>query len=182
MPLGYSFDTIQPYINNPGQFRVVDRTSIEYLFYNLGDTLKLPNDIVDLFNALTNLSVEKKEKFNNAAAQLQFSEIQKPNFPSAALAYGVVAINALIAEGDYTKDVKNKIKTVITECFPNVSQTQIEILYKDIRCAHFHEGKFPAGEFEMQLFNPFAIIENTFMTLSGHAILRSTLIKWLLNQ
>lgn len=204
---GYDFLSNSAANCSHGTYRSANRNKIERLFYTLGDTLKFPSDIVDLFNAIERLPDEKKSQFDNAAALFQFSEMNKENYPSVALSYAVAAINALIPKSnnkrtkktsicsncakqykekqDTDKPLEEKITTIITECFPKISKDLISSLYKGIRCSHLHAGKFPAGEFDTQLFNPFAAIDNSTGASAirgGYEILRSSLIKWLIIQ
>jgi hypothetical protein len=188
-----------------GTFREIDRNKVEYVYYKQGEKLKCPQDIQILLSSVNELSEKNKKQFYNATALMQFAELQKNNFPSVALSYAVASIDAMTykmkIKSKNEKDsnsifslilhcfkpnrktnLKRKIQIFINRCYPGIDRGIIDALYKDIRCAHFHEGVFPAGEFKMRSMNPFASIDNSDLAraLSGYEILRSTLIKWIL--
>ena len=163
-----------------GKFKEVNREKlVEPVFYN---RLQLPADIRKLFRIYNNLPSDEKQAFLGAARLFTLGLTAGRRYPTVRMAYSVAAIDALIPSGHHTEKA---FTDFVRKYCPEAREEIVNDSYGRIRCAHFHTGAFPGGEYEPFKAGLFSGPDDTMrisFQMNLQEIMWNVLIRWLISK
>lgn len=140
--------------------------------------LSLPPEIQNILRGLDKASPSIGDAFDRCARLYQVAAVVGHQFPSLGLAYRIAAVDALTNKGQSVHDfVRKNTKT-------NQERDQLlNYLWSFARCAHFHAGEFPMGEYSI-LPESAPLIDDTTVKrinvqMAGYELTREAIITWL---
>ena len=144
----------------------------------------LPRESRRLFRLLDESPPRLRESFEAMTRLWQSAVVLGDHLPSASLAYRVAAVDGA------TQSLSPSSKFVdFVERFAPTRPDVVPLaryLWREIRCAHFHGGAFPLGEFD-QAWSGDSIADPWYVErMSVHdrcaELLRETLVNWTVSQ
>ncbi len=149
-----------------------------------GKRLQCPEETRRVLRGIDGAAPRIRDAFDRCARLWQVANVIGEQFPSAGLAYRIAAAEA-ITEGnpEYTSFAdfirKNAHSTIVD------LEPALDFLYRSVRCAHFHGGQFPLGEFaRVRFFDPVMDehdVQSSNVRMIGSGILRNAIVTWILN-
>lgn len=145
---GLIFKTPSPPVTIPNKGELCNLGTYTGPFWEEGfftpGSLKLPQNTREILRSIENAGPQFEDAFDRCARMYHVSLANRRRFPSVALAYKIAALEALAIKTEgYTK-----FKDFINQSFDEETIKIIDSIYGDVRCAHFHAGSFPMGEFD----------------------------------
>lgn len=127
--------------------------TLEARYRVAGRLLSLPPEARKILRSIDNADPLVSSAFDCSARLYQVALVCGHQFPSVGLAYRVAAVEAA-CKADQTCDAfSDFMRKYISS--RQVLDDILDYLYRNVRSAHFHGGKFPMGEFDRQImFEP----------------------------
>jgi len=153
-------------------------------YMTVGNRVQLPQDVRRVLRGADTKPHPIGDAFDSCARLYQVARVGGRQFPSVLLAYTIAAAEAITnadrSYGGFADFMRQHSGAGDAKPDPF-----LEYLYREVRSAHFHAGKFPLGEFAPFRTDPLMDsnwVETSQLRLAGVMTVRAAILDWCLKK
>jgi hypothetical protein len=145
------------------------------------DLLTLPTETRSLLRVSSNGLTPHGRAIQACARMYRLSLVLRRYSPSAAIAYQVAAVDAIVSA---TKPSFTSVSDFVRRYCPEAEITDafLDYLYGPVRSGHFHAGSAPLDNYGQMFFYPLmepATARSSLMSINAGIVLRRAIGRWL---